>query len=48
MEETDKILLKIRIRAKKEAIKDLLKENKENKKIVSKLTKMFRELPANV
>ena len=48
MEEIEKVMLKIKIRAKKEAILELIKENKKNKKIVSKLNKMFRELPANV
>ncbi len=50
MEDTpdiDKILLKMHYKAKREAIKQLKKEYKNNSDISKKLEKLEKELPAN-
>lgn len=45
MNEIDKVLLKLHYRARKEAIKELLKEHKNNPKIVKKLKKLQETEP---
>ena len=48
MDEKDKILLKLHYKAKREAIRELLKEFEDNPKIVKKLREMQDKLPVNV
>ncbi|MFH1311516.1 MAG: hypothetical protein ABIH65_03870 [Nanoarchaeota archaeon] len=48
MNEEDKILLKLHYKAKREAIRELLKEFKDNDRIVKKLKEMQDKLPVNV
>jgi len=48
MNEQDKILLKLHYKAKKQAIKELLKEFSKDKKIVNKLKEMQERLPSNI
>jgi hypothetical protein len=45
MDEIDKILLKMHYKARKEAIGELLKENKNNPKIVKKLKRLQETEP---
>jgi hypothetical protein len=48
MEEIDKILYKIEIRARKEAILELLKKYKKNPKITKLLQEKYDALPSNI
>ncbi len=48
MNEEDKILLKLHYKAKKEAVKELLKEFKDDERIVKKLKEIQKKLPSNV
>ena len=48
MEEIDKVLLKLYYKARKESIKDLLKEYKGDKKITKKLKEMLNKEPVNI
>ncbi len=45
MEDIDRILLKLHYKAKREAIKELLKEYKTDKKIVKKLKELQAKEP---
>lgn len=48
MDEINKILLKLHYKARKEAIRELLKEYKNNKKITKKLKGILDKEPSNI
>ena len=48
MQEIDKILIKLQHKAKKEALKELINEFKDNPKIANKLKKMLDKEPSNI
>ncbi len=47
MEEIDKILIKLSYKAKREAIKQLKREHKNNPEMLKKIKKLGEKLPAN-
>jgi len=48
IKEIDKILIKMHYKAKKQALKELIKEHKNDKKMIKKLKIMLAKEPANV
>lgn len=48
MEDIDKILIKMHYKARKEALKDLLKEYKGDTDMITKIKKILEKEPANI